>query len=294
VSSEAPVTPAALDAGVDFEAALVEAGPVDVDEDDADAGSEVPFVVPDEDAQSDGALPEVAGAPVISQEELAAAETEEGERLSDEAPTAGGASEPVDESVVDLSPAAPAFPEAQASIAEVAAKAAGAGLPGPDEAGTTSPGPDTAESAANGAAPAEPVLIEVWRLHRRHRDGAGAPRHRGQRPRGAQGAAQGGERQPEQGPEKARGPRPPGPERTRGRDRRPEERKGEDRRPEGAQARGPNRRDGGRPGRQDRGPPRNDERRVPERRDRAPDPNSPFAKLLALKAQLEGRKGDDG
>ncbi|MBK3410520.1 hypothetical protein, partial [Methylobacterium ajmalii] len=30
----------------------------------------------------------------------------------------------------------------------------------------------------------------------------------------------------------------------------------------------------------------------PPRRDRAPDPDSPFAKLLALKAQMESRDGD--
>jgi ATP-dependent RNA helicase SUPV3L1/SUV3 len=33
-------------------------------------------------------------------------------------------------------------------------------------------------------------------------------------------------------------------------------------------------------------------RRREERRDKPPDPNSPFAKLAALKAQLEGRDGD--
>jgi ATP-dependent RNA helicase SUPV3L1/SUV3 len=34
--------------------------------------------------------------------------------------------------------------------------------------------------------------------------------------------------------------------------------------------------------------------RRPERREKAPDPNSPFAKLLALKAQLEGRDPNKG
>ena len=54
------------------------------------------------------------------------------------------------------------------------------------------------------------------------------------------------------------------------------------------------RRDGGRPpegrGPERRGPDPREDRRPP-RRERAPDPDSPFAKLLALKAQLESQDG---
>lgn len=143
------------------------------------------------------------------------------------------------------------------------------------------------EAAAEGSSdesPAEPETIEVWRQGRRHheggqaRHGRGRP-HRGERqdrrPRSeAQGEA--GERPNRQGP------RP---------DRRPDHRR---------EAQG----EGGRP--QDRGPRpgRHDERRGPrpdkrhegrrdgghERREKQPDPNSPFAKLMALKAQLEDSK----
>ncbi|MCZ7643362.1 MAG: hypothetical protein M5U33_12640 [Pseudorhodoplanes sp.] len=47
----------------------------------------------------------------------------------------------------------------------------------------------------------------------------------------------------------------------------------------------PHRAEGGRPPRHGHGKPRFEERR--ERPERQPDPNSPFAKLAALKAQLE-------
>ncbi|RVU14896.1 hypothetical protein, partial [Methylobacterium oryzihabitans] len=61
---------------------------------------------------------------------------------------------------------------------------------------------------------------------------------------------------------------------------------------------------GGRPGEGERGArPPQDRRDAPRnggaakdarppRRERAPDPDSPFAKLLALKAQMESRDGD--
>jgi ATP-dependent RNA helicase SUPV3L1/SUV3 len=141
--------------------------------------------------------------------------------------------------------------------------------------------------------PAEPETIEVWRQGRRHHEGGHARHGRGRpnrgerhdrrpRPGEAQGEHPAGERpQQRQGPQH-QGPRP-------------------DRRPERREAQG----EGGRPqDRAPRGPSRSEERRGPrpdkraenrrdgahERREKQPDPNSPFAKLMALKVQLEESK----
>ncbi|KMO34858.1 helicase [Methylobacterium variabile] len=196
---------------------------------------------------------------------------------------------------------------AQAETAEPVAEAAAVDAP-------------VAEEAGEPAAPAEPIVIEVWRMHRHQRNHA--PRHQGRgRPQGGQpqrdGQSRGFPRQ--EGGEGApaeqrahRGPR----DGQRWGDRRPaegrpagegnraegrfegrgaENRGGEGRR-DGRPPRGPHPggREGGRPP-QDRrdGAPRNGTHDArPPRRERAPDPDSPFAKLLALKAQMEARDGD--
>jgi ATP-dependent RNA helicase SUPV3L1/SUV3 len=167
-------------------------------------------------------------------------------------------------------------------------------------------GPEGAAAAvAEGIAPvapeavaeanAEPALIEVWRLHRRHHDGAQA-RHGRERSRRAEGGAGRDARprrerpdRPERRPggpheRRAEGPQPATADAVVGTDtrpprgpRRPDERRGTQREGRGAEARRSN---GQEP------------RRREERRDKPPDPNSPFAKLAALKAQLEGRDGD--
>lgn len=147
-------------------------------------------------------------------------------------------------------------------------------------------------AAAPDAAPAEPVLIEVWRLHRQHRDGrphAGRGRP-GQRPLGGDrreaGPAHARPRHDRSGPD-----RPPRPEPGEGRP--PAERRAESQgrpdRPKGepGDRRGPARH--GRDAKRDNGGTRPPQDRRPERREKAPDPNSPFAKLLALKEQLEAR-----
>jgi ATP-dependent RNA helicase SUPV3L1/SUV3 len=170
--------------------------------------------------------------------------------------------------------------------------------------------PVTLEGAASanansGAAAAEPEMVEVWRLQRHNREQRGAPRHargRDQRrgPPGRPGEAGQGD---QRGGEPRREGGRPGGRRSEGPQNRPQ-RAGEA--GTAAEARGP---------RPDRGPrdsrPRRDERpngergrpdrqrgggershfedRRPERRERQPDPNSPFAALAALKAQLEGR-----
>jgi ATP-dependent RNA helicase SUPV3L1/SUV3 len=165
-------------------------------------------------------------------------------------------------------------------------------------------------AASVGTVPAEPQSIEVWRLQRHNREQRGAPRHArgrdarrgpGERPAGdrPQGDKRPGEQRREggrpgghfggrrsEGPEnrpqrageagapEARGPRP-----DRGpRDGRPGPRR--DERPNGER---------GRPDRQRGGERSQFDDRRPERRERQPDPNSPFAALAALKAQLEGR-----
>jgi ATP-dependent RNA helicase SUPV3L1/SUV3 len=159
------------------------------------------------------------------------------------------------------------------------------------------------EGQADVAAVAEPVLIEVWRLHRQHRDGHHArqgrrpqgqrreQRHAGQRPAAGEGVRQEDRRHEGPRPERQADQRSgEGTQRDRGSHRdRARESQGEGRPAEGH----------GRSG-EHRGPPREPRRqggqgqRAPDRqrRERAPDPDSPFAKLLALKAQLEGRDGD--
>jgi ATP-dependent RNA helicase SUPV3L1/SUV3 len=180
----------------------------------------------------------------------------------------------------------------------------------------------SAEALADGAAPpsdaaaAEPQLIEVWRLQRHNREQRGAPRHargrdtrRGQGERGAGDRPQGDKRPAEP---RREGGRPGGNFAGRRGERpenRPPQRAGEaggaadvrgprpDRGPRDARP-GPRRdeRSNGERGRPDRqrGERSHSDDRRPERRDRPPDPNSPFAALAALKAQLEGRNGDKG
>ncbi len=175
-------------------------------------------------------------------------------------------------------------PEADVSPETVAESAAEA-VASP-EGQMLAPAEGIAEAASETAteAPAEPEMVEVWRQHRRHHEG-GHARH-GRDNRGARH---------ERGERSERGERP-----ERG-DRRPRHGEGQGERPRrDREAQG----EGGRP--QNRPPrgPRPDDRRGPrpdkradhrrdggqERREKQPDPNSPFAKLMALKAQLEDGK----
>ena len=223
-------------------------------------------------------------------------------------------------------------PPAETPVVEAAATAeAAVEAPAATEAPEEGAAAEAAPEAAAESAPAEVPTIEVWRQHR-HQGGRHQNNRRPQ-PRRADGAApaEGGERGPREGQRRDRGPRPdraPGGERpaaaqgaapaqTGDRPPRPERQdrparpagegrgdRGErrdarpprrDDRPEGG--RGP-RPQGGRPGGprpdRDRGE-RQDRSWSSERpsRERAPDPNSPFAKLLALKAELEAKQGKD-
>jgi ATP-dependent RNA helicase SUPV3L1/SUV3 len=148
-----------------------------------------------------------------------------------------------------------------------------------------------AVSEAADAASAEPVLIEVWRPGRfegRDKRPHRKPHRREHRP---------GQRPPaDQAPAPAEGV-PAGDQVAA--DATSQQERRQDHRPQGPR---PPRKDRGRPHRQDRGQDRGQdghqrfgkpdnrprqEGRRPERREREPDPNSPFAKLAALKAQLE-------
>jgi ATP-dependent RNA helicase SUPV3L1/SUV3 len=132
--------------------------------------------------------------------------------------------------------------------------------------------------------PAEPEMVEVWRQHRRHHEGGHA--RQGREARGGRHAR--GERS-ERGERPERGDRRPRQGEGVGeRPRRDREAQGEGGRPQSRPPRGP------RP--DDRRGPRPDKRADhrrdggQERREKQPDPNSPFAKLMALKAQLEDSK----
>ncbi|PZQ11967.1 MAG: helicase [Ancylobacter novellus] len=166
----------------------------------------------------------------------------------------------------------------------------------------------SAEAPAADAVAAEPEFIEVWRPGGfGRRDQQRPPRRsegrRGDAARGPAGAteAQAGERQPRgRDHNRERGDRPagdrPGGDRSGGdRQRHGGPRRAEGGRGEGRGFGGPDR-DRPRPDRGERGPrpDRNDRPRHgapmqsgPKRPERALDPDSPFAKLAALKAQLE-------
>ncbi|SFI99291.1 ATP-dependent RNA helicase SUPV3L1/SUV3 [Bosea sp. OK403] len=170
-------------------------------------------------------------------------------------------------------------------------------------------------ATATPAPAAEPELIEVWRPHRHQGGrrpepaGRGAPRdgapgerqpggRRGDRPnRGGRPddrRREGGQDRPAAAVAAEAAPVAPRPERGPRRDDAPRQgqppRAG---RPE--QGRGPrpefkrDQRPGG-PRREDRGGERFQQPQRPRPAEREPDPDSPFAKLAALKAQLEGRK----
>ncbi|ACB25681.1 helicase domain protein [Methylobacterium radiotolerans JCM 2831] len=238
--------------------------------DNAPAAEEAPAAEA-EAAPAVGEVPDdAAGAPV---EEAAATEASAAEASATDAPHAGaeqpadGVTEPMAESIAE-----PPAASAEETAPETAAEAQPAAADMADASG----------AAGEGAA--EIPQIEVWRLQRHQRPAHQRPQNRPRGGgRGRDGGQQGqhpGQGRPEGGrPEQRRaegdGPRP-------GRDRGPRRDRFEGGRPE--------RRDDQRNAEQRHSGPRPDQR--PPRRERAPDPDSPFAKLAALKAQLEA--GDGG
>ena len=211
----------------------------------------------------------------------------------------------------------------------------------------SSPETSAESNAVEAAAPAEPVLIEVWRPHRtnhhaqRRPDQRGGARRDGRQDNRRGPAPQAGDAPPVEGQtaegrddrrppgprpdNRNRTPRPGGGERRFDRDRRPATADGTapgaaaeagqatgDRPPRPERDGGParsgkarfeNRGGGDRGGArvEGRGEGRRDANRGsqsfssearPAPRDRQPDPNSPFAKLMALKVELERGKKD--
>ncbi|MGU3464099.1 helicase-related protein [Methylobacterium sp. C33D] len=247
----------------------------------------------DEALAAEGAEAAADHAPAAEESPAADAEAAPAEgEIPDDA-----ASAPVD-AAADEPATEPPHPEAEQPVAaaagaEPAAEPAAAEHTAAEEAAPTAdadpePAADvSAETAgAEGEAAAEIPQIEVWRLQRHQRPAHQRPQNR---PRGAGRGRDGGQQgqhpghgRPEGGrPDQRRaegdggGPRP-------GRDRGPRRDRFEAGRPE--------RRDDQRSAEQRHSGPRPDQR--PPRRERAPDPDSPFAKLAALKAQLEA--GDGG
>jgi len=180
-------------------------------------------------------------------------------------------------------------------------------------------GPEVAVSTDAQPEAVEPEMVEVWRpaRHDRHprgnRDANRGPR-RDRRPAvsaapGEAAAPSGEPGQPRDRQRWQRRDRPDG-EQQKGaggrpghrRDAKPGDGRRGDERPKGDRPMGDRPREGNRPPRdgnngprRDRDKPRHDQQRGlsyqdPKPRDKQPDPNSPFAQLAALKAQLEAKK----
>ncbi|MFC4170853.1 helicase-related protein [Microvirga sp. GCM10011540] len=225
--------------------------------------------------------------PLAQAPEAPAAAPEGGpEAPAAEGETAAAAGETPDEEgpvlTQEVGAVAAEAPEGATSVNE----AVEAAQEGASEAAAPAEGQEGAPSG-EAAAPAEPEMIEVWRQGRRQHEGGQARHGRGRPNRGErqdrrprQGEAQG--EQPSGERPHRHGPRP---------DRRPEHREGQG---EGGRPQNRPPRAGGRP--DERRGPRPDKRHEgrrdggQDRRDKQPDPNSPFAKLMALKAQLEDKK----
>lgn len=278
-----PAAPVAVEApAVPVEAAAAaEAAPV---------ADEAPAEAAVSDAVTEGEAAEAA-VPAASEADVAEAPAEPAEAPAEAVPAEAEADTPV----------------AEVTEAEVPADA-------PVEASTAA----TDEAAA--AAPEEPAMIEIWRPGRFDRrppreqnERRGGHRHRG--PQQAAGG-EGGEQRREGGQQRRDGRPQHGQPRGEGapaEGRRPDNRGGEakgprreDRGPRqdrrnnerGPEAEGdrPDRRHGERHGErhgdrdQRRGPAPQQQRRDEPRRERPIDPNSPFAALAALKADLEAKK----
>jgi ATP-dependent RNA helicase SUPV3L1/SUV3 len=262
----------------------------------------------EQEAQEDAA----EGVEAAADEALEAAAPEEAEAAQSAPETT--------EAIVEDAPAA-VVEEMAPAEAEIVAEAA------PEAAIEATAEEAPVETAAEGEAvtdaeapvEAEELFTEVWRPHRQNRNENRRPQRGGRGPQARQASA---EAAPAAEAGAGQAPRPEGERRSDGGGRRfdrkfgdkfgdksrapgenrsqpqgqPQENRGENRsRPEGQGDR-PRRDDrrGGKPQRDDRGSSRQfATTEAPKSRDRQPDPNSPFAKLLALKAQLEGKGAKD-
>ncbi len=254
-------------------------------------------------------LPEVADQPGQSVEEPAVGATDSAEAIPEAAEVQLVEVAPAEVAAPDVAPAETAPVEAALSESVIVEREVTA-EPAPDEEApkqTTGASDSVAEIPAEAAAPAEPEMIEVWRPGRiEHRERRPHGRHRrdknrgqvpGDQPAAAASAADdvapaeaaavsaADSAQPSQKPDQhQRGPRPPrhGRHGDRHGDRQGD-RQG-DRHGRPARHERPRHGKQGEAPRQEQGA---DARPRPERREKQPDPNSPFAKLAALKAQLE-------
>jgi ATP-dependent RNA helicase SUPV3L1/SUV3 len=205
----------------------------------------------------------------------------------------------------EATPETPAETPLAESVAEPQAEPAAEAAPAPEAIAVETPAEPAPEAApaetpAEPAKAEEPAFYEVWRPAGRSEQ---RRPHRPRRPRQAAAAAPAaeaapaGEAQqppPEGQPRQERQERQPRSERPPRHQRPP--RQDRDQQRSNQPQRGP-RRDGDRPPRRrrDEGPDRAERERYyakphgggADRRDKQPDPNSPFAKLAALKAQLE-------
>ncbi|MBB4196954.1 helicase [Rhodoblastus sphagnicola] len=218
-------------------------------------------------------------APEAEAQEGATQESATEETAAEETAAEGSTPE---EAQAEAAPAVDAAPEAE-TPEESAQVDAEAPSEAPQAAEAAPEGEAAGEEAAEPEAPAEPVLIEVWKPHRQH--------HQGRRPGGAEQRGRGGPRRGQGGPrpEAASGEAPAQAEgdATRRGDRSD--------RPEGGKPRfegkrrfegkfDGKRRDDAKPGER----PHQAAEKRPQREKRA-DPDSPFAKLAALKAELEAK-----
>lgn len=265
----------------------------------------------DEAAVSEGVVSEGTASEGAS--DIDAAPAQDVAPVADEAPAEALAELAVEQAIDGAAVAAPQDASADAASETVPTEAASVDAVAPEAA--------NADAASAETAPAEPEFVEVWRAGRppgerherprRHRGGTGRERQAGQGGERKEGEGQDGERTERSGEHRrhrrhrhGRGQQQPAAQdanaasgeatsaaphaehqRPPRRDGRRDEGRRDGKRFEGKRdakrdERRDNRRDSG--GREF--PPRR------EQRDRPIDPNSPFAKLAALKEQLEAKK----
>ncbi|MFO1098401.1 MAG: helicase-related protein [Xanthobacteraceae bacterium] len=241
---------------------------------DAEAASAVPSDAPAvEEAEHDIAPEPETGMDTAPSEE--ASVPEGAIEASVDAPAASDADGgPAEEPASELVAALPAGEDAS----PVADDAPPATEGGPADAPAEAEDVPAAAEAAEATPADEPQFIEIWRPTR-HDERRGPKRHQrqGRRPP-AKATAQAGEAPAAPAPDAAPAAAEGGGERPRHRAR---PHRGQEPSKKGDRPDGPRREGGKREERQRFREPRR------EWQDRAPDPNSPFAKLAALKAQLE-------
>jgi ATP-dependent RNA helicase SUPV3L1/SUV3 len=271
---------------------------------------------------NDAVAPEAAATEPSSEQPAAQADAPADAIGASEADVGVATSDAVaDEALVQAASTEPALPDnasatdvvAQAEAVSECLTAADVQVPEPETVSAEASADEAAEPAPSD--PAEPAMIEVWRpggrsddrrprhdrqRHRHH----GQPRQQDAQTPAADGAAEGEGARERSGPRRrdrkdfskfkrpeggeARAEGAPSPERGEGRDR------GSRERFEGRDKKFKRPHKGGRDNRTDKGGPalRPYASSGPRERERVADPNSPFAKLAALKEQLAATRKD--